>query len=217
MKPLLWILTGVLMIGIPFALLLDPYDLWPALMGGTVSGSIFLSLFLIRHRSVIRFAVERTMVIVTALLLMGGMLLQINLQKEISVFQRNNLRETRAYIGSEIIVEDKIRESMQPVFAEFHAQTGGQRRSLKEIFLRCYGAAMNDGSFNRYSNTSEYTPTVDAVTVVTFTGDTAVHYRCVDTVAIGITPGFKNVSGHSGKLEYAASLTRKGVTYERLN
>ncbi len=217
MKPLLWMITGISMIGIPFVLLMDPYDLWPALMGGTVSGSIFLSLFLIRHRSVVRTTVERTMVIVTALLLMGGMLLQINLQKEMSVFQRTNLRETRAHIGSEIIVEDKIRESMLPVFAEFHAQTGGLHRSLKEIFLHRYGAALNDGSFNRYPAAPDYIPTVDAVTVVTFTGDTAVHYRCVDTVAIGITPGFKNVSGHSGKLEYAASLTRKGVTYERLN
>lgn len=217
MKPLLWMIAGISMIGIPFVLLMDPYDLWPALMGGTVSGSIFLSLFLILHRSLVRSTVERTMVIVTAFLLMGGMLLQVDLQRKISGFQRSNLRDTRAYIGSEIIVSDKIQESMLPVLTDFHAQSVGHRRSLKEMFLLRYGTALNDGSFNRYSNTADYTPTVDAVTVVSFTGDTAVHYRCVDTVAIGITPEFKNVSGHSGKVEYTASLTQKGVTYERLN
>lgn len=212
-----WTLVGIACISIPFLMLYDAYDPWNALIAGTIGGSLFLALLLYAHRASLRTLMERTIIITTAVLLIGASLAQTFLQRSIAVGQRENMREIRNHIGAGIIVSDKIHESMLPVLHDYHRQAEKERRSIVECFHLRYDFALSNGSFNKTPYTPDVGETMDPVTIVRFSGDSLVQYHCVDTIALGKDPHFHNVTGHTGKLEIMASLTAQGVTYERLN
>lgn len=217
MNYLRWGIAGVVSITVPFLAFYDPYDLWNCVIAGMAGGSLFLITLLIARREQLRTGTERTLVTVAAIFFIGGLGAHTSVMYAMTHYQRTMLKEIRVRNSSGIILMDKVYGSMFPVLQDFHAQKGTVRRSLVEVFRERYGTAMADGSFNQYPSNPDLAERVDAVTIVRFTGDSLVQYHCIDTIAAGRDRMFRNTNGSIGRLEFAAQLTSRGVTYERLN
>jgi hypothetical protein len=207
-----WSIAGVLCVGIPFASLYDPYSLWGSVIAGGIGGGVYVAALVVSFWSEMPSKAERFLSATVTLLLLAGFTLLTDTQYRMSSFQHELLIKIRTVIGSGIILSDKIHESMLPVFQAYHRQPQEKRRSIVPLFHDMYPNAATDGTFN-----SDRRGEMDALTYLTFQGDTAVRYVCVDTAGRGWKKEFRNASGHFGKLEYHASLTAKGVRYERIN
>ncbi|NUN69367.1 MAG: hypothetical protein HUU02_06605 [Bacteroidetes bacterium] len=218
MKYFVWIGTGAMCVGIPFMVLFDPHDMWGSVTGGIIGAAGYLIVLVVRSQRHLPSRLEKSAVVSLTLLFLTAYGAYTATFHEMSSYQRNLLPQIRTYLGSGIIVSDKIYASMLPVLRTFHHQTdNGRKKSLVAVFRERYGPSIADGSFNTYPHHDTVTPETDALTFVSFSGDTAVHYICIDTVARGYNNEFVNASGHTGKLQFAATLSRNGVRYERIN
>lgn len=218
MKYFLWSGIGLVCIAAPFIAMYDPHELWGPVIAGSIGAAAYLIVLVLRSLNDLPSLFEKSAVVFFTLLFVAGYGAYTMTFREMTAFQRTILPVIRTYIGSGIIVADKIHESMLPVLRTFHHQPDDRpKRSLVAIFHEQYGPSITDGTFNKYPPRADVTTETDALTIVSFSGDTAVHYICIDTVARGFNSNFLNASGHTGKLQFAATLTRNGVRYERVN
>lgn len=217
MNYLRWGISGIVSVAVPFAAFYDPYDLWNCIMAGMAGGSLFLITLLIARREQLRAGTERAIVTAAAIFFIGGMGAHTYEMYQMTHYQCSTLLQIRTKIGAGIILTDKIHESMLPVLKDFHAQNGHEHRSIVELFRARYAHAIADGSFNQYPRNPDQWETMDAVTLVRFSGDSLVRYHCIDTIALGRDPKFTNTNGSIGRLEFTAQLTSRGVAYERIN
>jgi len=218
MKLFVWIGIGSLCVGIPFIALYDPHNLWGSVIAGSIGGAGYLIMLVVRFLQDIPSRTEKSTVVFFTLLFIAGYGAYSATFHQMTTYQRTILPLIRTYLGSGVIISDKIHESMLPVLRAYHHQADDRRKkSLVAIFQERYGPSIADGSFNKYPQHSVVTSGNDPLTFVSFSGDTAIHYTCIDTVARGSNGDFVNASGHTGKLQFAATLTRNGVRYERVN
>jgi hypothetical protein len=217
MKYFWWCAAGLLSVGVPYAVAADPFDQWNALTAGTIGGSLYTSALYIAHWRKFASATERNIAGLAVVLLIAGSSLQLYKQQQISQLQRENLRVIRTSIGEGIIVADKIYGPLLPILSAYHAQRNGVRKSISKVFRQRYAQDLSDGTFNQYPRYPDNPMVMDAVTIVTFPHDTLVQLQCIDSIAVGRDLRFRNANGQTGKLEFSATLTPEGISYERRN
>ena len=208
-----WCAVGALCVGVPFLIAFDAYDLWNSI-AGVCGGIVFIVMVFTLHARSLSSSVEKGVIGIVLMALAASYIVYTAVQYRTSDYQREMLHRFRTIVGTEMIVVNTIHGTMIPTFREYYRrQRAGEDATVTETFRGLYGAAIQNGRLDINEN-------IDAgsiVTLVTTAGDSAVRYRVVDTVAAGIHRGFINATGHSGKMEFHATLTRTGVDYERIN
>jgi hypothetical protein len=204
--------AGCLCVGVPFFIGYDSYDIWKSVIAGSIGGGVYVSVLLIISLKHFSSSREKFLAVSGCLILMAGFASYTVIQYRMATYQHETLRKIRTVIGEGIIKSDKIYGSMMPVFRAYYGQPEGRKKTMVETFKGIHGAAISNGVFNKHQNNE-----MDIQTFVTFSGDSVVSYICVDSIAGGWNAEFKNSTGHSGKLQYRATLTQNGVSYERTN
>lgn len=220
MKRLLkWYGNGFVAVTVPFAVWYSPNSLWGAIIAGGAGGTLFLlSTATWMYRKKILSQLQTAIAVVISLMLSAGYFVETFQMRRMTVYQSENLHDARQWIGENIIRETKIYDSMMPVFREYYQQKKAHQ-NIVEIFRSHYKESLSGGTFNRYIPDPKIAPTwiMDPVTIVSYSGDTLVRYAVVDTFARGRINHFLNATGQKGKLEVHAALTKRGITYERVN
>lgn len=214
MRYVTWCSAGALCIGVPFLLAYDPYDLWNSIIAGACGGVVYIVILFALHARFLPSSAERGVIGVMLTALAASYIVYTTVQYRTSDYQHKMLLRFRTIVGTEMIVVNTIHGTLLPAFREYHRrQRAGENAAVTDAFRVLHGTAINNGRLHPHDD-------IDAgsiVTLVTVAGDSAVRYRVVDTVAAGLQSGFMNATGHSGKLEFHATLTRNGVDYERIN
>ena len=216
---LLWYGAGIAAVAVPFAIWYDPTTLWNAIIAGGIGGSVFLlsaTVWMFRNKVLSLF--QSSVAVVIVMLLTVGYFVETMQMRAMTRYQAENLKLVRAWISDDIMMIDKVYGSMMPVMREYYRQSGA-RQSLVEVFTAHYREPLRDGTFNRTLSIPGMDPSkiFDALTFVSYSGDSLVRYAVVDTFVHGTRPDFLNATGQRGKMEAHAELTKGGILYERVN
>lgn len=208
--PIVWLIVGALMVVVPFFLFDTPMDPWPSVTAGAIGAALFIivAFFSIVKRTPFS---KRTKIISTLLFLTAFTLSSVsfNTMCKMTNYQRELLGKIRTTIG-EGILQSNTSLAMLPPFREYYQQKHPGRMSIGKLFLTMNKDRIQNGNYKFQD---------DQVTLAFLkdVSDSGVTLIMVDTVARGQNPDFSNIDGQIGRLQSRASLTKRGVRYEREN
>ncbi len=213
MKFLLWLFVGCVCVGIPFFIGYDQHDMWNSVFGGMIGGTVFLILL---YFFVVRKAFSTKWKIIIASLFTFHILAFVAFtvtSYRTPTLQRENLFAVRAYSINGGIVYLEIYRRTLSTLRHYYNQSAGKEKSFVDVFNTLYGKKIYNGIFEINE------PQTPGGTFVTYEGDSIVQLVAAsnDTFAKGIRPDFANINGLSGKIQYTATMSKHGVTYERNN
>ena len=111
------------------------------------------------------------------------------------------------------VINDQISTPLLQTLESYYQIHGTKKNTtIRSAFLRLYPGA--DVGTNLYRPTHERD---SLMIIVTSIGDDAVSLVGQETNVPGRDPGFQNWDGRKGMIQYRATVTRKGVTYESEN
>lgn len=216
MKFINWFLIGSACVGIPFFALYHPYDLWPPIAAGIAGGIIFF-LFLFVGSIAKHFSPKEKIFfgLAHSIFIVAFVAYSVVFYTTTS-FQRENLHSIRSTIGSHIIIEDEIYRRAIVLLRTYYDQPiQGKQRSLVEVFQSLYQQKINNGMF--IPNTGIPNFTGPTWTYIQYSGDSLVQFISIDSIGKGLKGDFKGMNGLTGKIQYTALITKRGVSYERNN
>ncbi len=211
MKFFLWFFVGCACVGIPFFIGYDQHDLWNSVFGGMIGGTVFLVLF---YSFVVRkaFSTKWKIIIISLfafhILAFGAFTVT---SYRMPTLQRENLLAVRAY-SIKMAIEGQIYGRGWQMLHLYYDQPAGREKSFVEVFNTLYGKKIRNGVLFESPEASEGP-------FVTYQGDSIVQLVIAsdDAFSKGIRPDFTNINGQSGKIQYTATMSKHGVTYERNN
>jgi hypothetical protein len=207
---ILWIFAGCILVGIPYFFLMNPTDLWPSVYGGGIGGAIFLiTLYIYGMKHDFQPKQRMSVGIALAILLLSTLILWPTFEAQ-SKYQRSSLGQIRTSIAEGTIKSEALGAPAYSTYVAYQKQSPSQRKSIVSVFKNLHGSKIK----HDIMSLREYEA---LMTYVQFLSDTAVMLVSVDTVARGTNAFFGNKSGHLGRVQCTAVVSKMGVTYERNN
>jgi hypothetical protein len=212
MKYLLWFLAGCICVGIPFFIGYDQHDMWNSVFGGMIGGILFLIslyVFVVRKTFSTKWKITIASLFTFHILAFAAFTV---ISYRTPMLQRENLYEVRAYSINMGIVGGAIYARGWNMLHIYYEQPAEKKKSFGEVFKTYYGEKIRNGILFESPNALEGT-------YVTFHGDSVVQLvdASSDAFAQGIRSDFANINGLTGKIQYTATMSKHGVTYERNN
>lgn len=212
MKYLLWFFAGCICIGIPFFIGYDYHDMWNSVFGGMIGGSLFLILlyfFVVRKEFSARWKIFIAGLFTFHILAFAAFTVT---SYRTTALQREGLYTVRSHSITMGIVGGVIYSKGWNMLHLYYELPAGEKKSFVEVFKTFYGEKIRNGILIESLNALQGT-------YVTFQGDSVVQlvYADSDAYTKGIRSDFENINGLTGKIQYSATISKHGVTYERNN
>ncbi len=213
MKYLLWFFAGCVCIGVPFFIGYDQHDMWNSVFGGMIGGTVFLTMFyffIVRKEFLSKWKIFTASLF--ALHIFAFAAFTVTSYRTASL-QRENLYKMISYSFNGGIVHLEFYRRTLSTLHHYYNQPTGEKKSFVDVFSSLYGNKIYSGTFE--INESQ----APRGTFVTYQGDSLVQLVAAssDAFAKGIRPDFANINGLTGKIQYTATMSKYGVTYERNN
>lgn len=208
---LVWLLAGIVAVGLAFFSTADAVDPWkPLNSAGIVAGVYILALATYSLRP----PLSRRLRIggwITVIIAGGSVLLAWRGFENQSHCQAVSLSKTKTVISRSIIANE-VSEPLLKTLEQYYAQTAKNKKSLGTVFRdRHQSVAEGWDIHEKYADSDRLS------VIVTSLKDNEVVLVAEDGDANGDNPEFNNRSGNKGMMQEWARLTERGISYEREN
>lgn len=210
-KIMLWIGGGILFVAVAFFLPGYSGDIWSAVILGSIAAFLYLIAFTIIWVKKINSPAKRKGIISVLVVLVLGCSVFGMISYEDSQRQRQILKDIRFTIESNISY-NYVHEPLLKTFRLYYTTTAEQ--NMAAIFRTEFDSLITEGGIYKYKDKEKSeSPTIH---IAEMNADRIV-LVWVSKYVDGKDSEFKNYSGTNGQYQVKATLTSKGIHYEREN
>jgi hypothetical protein len=208
---LVWVLTGMIIVGAAF-FLVPSGGLWTSLnAAGLVAALYLVALVFTIIRKPLRLFPRIATALVALAMLGGTAFAWLDLQNK--VCQQIDLRRAQGVVNARGRIIYTLSQNLLGTLEQYYRSTGHHRETLRDIFLRKNGN-VEVGKAMSMKTMQPYPP--QTVYVETLKSDSVVLIGLV-TSSAGREQAFKNIDGRTGLVQEKLILTPNGLIHESQN